>query len=142
MNNPISHGWKKEPLRNLAQVVSGGTPSRYVPEFWNQGTIPWISPTDISESSGRYLSEVREHISELGLASCSTKLLPSGSLLMTSRATLGEVRIAVGEVCTNQGFKYLIPDKGVDGHFLFYQIGLRIDTQATWHKFSSYGFQA
>jgi len=124
MTEPIPQGWKKEPLRNLAQIVSGGTPSRNVPEFWSPGTIPWVTPTDITESSGRYLLEVREHISELGLASCSAKVLPSGSLLMTSRATLGEVRIAVGEVCTNQGFKSLIPVKGVDGRFLFYQIGL------------------
>ena len=124
MNEPIPQGWKKEPLRNLSQVVSGGTPSRYAPEFWDRGTIPWVTPTDITGSNGRYLSETREHITELGLHSCSAKLLPSGSLLMTSRATLGEVRIAVGEVCTNQGFKSLIPFKGVDGRFLFYQIGL------------------
>jgi type I restriction enzyme, S subunit len=58
------------------------------------------------------------------LQSCSAKKLPSGTLLLTSRATLGEVRIALGEVCTNQGFKSLIPFKGIDGHFLYYQIGL------------------
>ena len=124
MSNPLPTGWKLEPLRRLAQVVSGGTPSRYVPEFWEGGSIPWVTPTDITSSNDRFLHETREHITALGLQSCSAKKLPPGTLLMTSRATLGEVRIALGEVCTNQGFKSLIPFKGVDGHFLYYQIGL------------------
>lgn len=124
MSEPLPTGWKLEPLNRLAQVVSGGTPSRYVPEFWEGGSIPWVTPTDITGSSGRFLSESREHITELGLQSCSAKKLPPGTLLMTSRATLGEARIALGEVCTNQGFKSLIPFKGVDGRFLYYQIAL------------------
>lgn len=124
MSELLPQGWKLQPLRNLAQIVSGGTPSRYAPEFWDKGMIPWATPTDITGSSGRYLTETREHITERGLRSCSARLLPPGSLLMTSRATLGEVRIAASEVCTNQGFKSLIPFKGVDRHFLFYQIRL------------------
>jgi len=124
MSDPLPTGWKLEPLRRLAQVVSGGTPSRYVPEFWEGGNIPWATPTDITSTNGRFLHETREHITELGLRSCSAKKMPPGTLLMTSRATLGEVRIALGEVCTNQGFKSLIPFKGIDGHFLYYQIGL------------------
>ncbi len=124
MSKPLPIGWRLEPLRRLAQVVSGGTPSRYVPEFWEGGSIPWVTPTDITSSNDRFLHETREHITELGLQSCSAKKLPPGTLLMTSRATLGEVRIALGEVCTNQGFKSLIPLKGIDGQFLFYQVGL------------------
>jgi len=120
----IPAGWKSEPLGRLAEVVSGGTPSRYAPEFWSNGTIPWVTPTDITGSCGRFLTESRERITELGLQSSSAKKLPPGTLLMTSRATLGEVRIAHVEVCTNQGFKSLVPRKGVDGHFLYYQIGL------------------
>jgi type I restriction enzyme S subunit len=122
MSDSLPKGWTSEPLRNVAQVVSGGTPSRYVPEFWENGEIPWVTPTDITGSCGRFLFEAREHISERGLKSCSAKLLPTGTLLMTSRATLGEVRIAACEVCTNQGFKSLIPFRGVDNRFLFYQI--------------------
>lgn len=124
MSSSLPIGWKLEPLGQLAQVVSGGTPSRHVPEFWRDGTIPWVTPTDITNTGGRYLSESCEGITELGLQSCSAKKLPPGALLMTSRATLGEVRIALREVCTNQGFKSLIPFKGVNGHFLYYQIGL------------------
>ena len=122
MSEELPEGWKSEPLRNIAQVVSGGTPSRYVPEFWENGKIPWITPTDITGSNGRHLSDSREHITERGLQSCSARLLPAGTLLMTSRATLGEVKIAADEVCTNQGFKSLVPFNGVDNKFLFYQI--------------------
>ena len=124
MSSSLPIGWKLEPLGQLAQVVSGGTPSRHVPEFWRDGTIPWVTPTDITNTGGRHLSESCEGITELGLQSCSAKKLPPGTLLMTSRATLGEVRIALREVCTNQGFKSIIPFKGVNGHFLYYQIGL------------------
>jgi type I restriction enzyme S subunit len=124
MNDFVPPGWKREPLENLAQVVSGGTPSRHVAAFWEGGTIPWVTPTDIANTSGRYLSETRETITELGLQSCSATLLPEGSLLMTSRATLGEVRISTRNLCTNQGFKSLIPFKSVNNEFLYYQVAL------------------
>jgi type I restriction enzyme S subunit len=124
MSDAIPHDWRVEPLGKIAQVVSGGTPSRFEPEFWQDGTIPWITPTDITRTTGRYLSESNEHITELGLRSCGTKLLPSGTLLMTSRATLGELRISTTAVCTNQGFKSLVPVKGIDAHFLYYQLDL------------------
>ena len=122
MSSRLPVGWHFEPIHRVARVVSGGTPSRYVPEFWKGGTVPWVTPTDITGTTGRYLSETREQITERGLRSCSTTLLPPGSLLMTSRATLGEIRIATREVCTNQGFKSLVPNDGTDGDFLYYQM--------------------
>jgi len=115
-------GWPSKPLRDLAQIVSGGTPSRYVGEFWEDGTIPWVTPTDLTNTPGRFLSDTREKITHRGLASCSAMLLPVGTLLMTSRATLGEIRIAEREVCTNQGFKSLVPLHGTHGPFLYYQM--------------------
>jgi type I restriction enzyme, S subunit len=115
-------GWPAKPLRELAQVVSGGTPSRYVGEFWEDGTIPWVTPTDLTNTPGRLLSDTREKITYQGLASCSATLLPAGTLLMTSRATLGEIRVAEREVCTNQGFKSLVPLPGTNGLFLYYQM--------------------
>lgn len=115
-------GWRLEHLRDIARVVSGGTPSRYIHEFWLNGTIPWVTPTDLTATPGRFLSETCERITERGLQSCSATLLPIGTLLMTSRATLGEIRIATEEVCTNQGFKSLVPTNGTNGEFLFYQM--------------------
>jgi type I restriction enzyme S subunit len=124
MPEQLPDGWRYEPLRNLAEVVSGGTPSRFVPEFWEGGTIPWVTPTDLAGAVGRFLVDTKETITERGLRSSNARLLPRGTLLMTSRATLGAIRISVDEVCTNQGFKSLIPAKGVDGQFLFYQMSL------------------
>lgn len=115
-------GWRFRPLRELAQVVSGGTPSRYVDEFWEDGTIPWVTPTDLTKTVGRVLFDTREKITHRGLASCSATLLPAGTLLMTSRATLGEIRIAEREACTNQGFKSLVPLPATHGPFLYYQM--------------------
>lgn len=122
MSSGLPDGWRLQPLREVARVISGGTPSRYVHEFWREGTVPWVTPTDITGTTGRYLSETREQITESGLRSCSAMLLPPGSLLMTSRATIGEIRIAAREVCTNQGFKSLVPTNGTDGDFLYYQM--------------------
>ena len=124
MSDVIPLGWRLERLGSIAQVVSGSTPSRFAPEFWQGGAIPWVTPTDITRTAGRYLSESNEHITELGLQSCGTKLLPSGALLMTSRATLGELRIATTSVCTNQGFKSLVLSKEIDTHYLYYQLDL------------------
>lgn len=122
MSESLPIGWKMEPLRNLSQVVSGGTPSRYEPKFWRNGEIPWVTPSDITKTAGRFLENAQEKISEIGLRSCSARRLPSGALLMTSRATLGEIRISTREVSTNQGFKSLVPLNGVDGLFLYYQV--------------------
>jgi type I restriction enzyme, S subunit len=122
MPERVPNGWRVEPLCSLARVVSGGTPSRHVPEFWQGGAILWVTPTDLTSTPSRFLSDTRERITERGLNSCSAALLPPGTLLMSSRATLGELRIAAREVCTNQGFKSLVPLDGVDGRFLYYQM--------------------
>jgi type I restriction enzyme S subunit len=121
MSETSPEGWKFVPLSNLARVVSGGTPSRDVNSYWG-GDIPWVTPTDITRTNGRYLLETQENISRLGLSSSSATLLPPNAILMTSRATVGESRISVKEVCTNQGFKSLVPQKGVNGLFLYYQM--------------------
>lgn len=114
------NGWTWEPLNNLAHIVSGGTPSRNVEEFWGE-EINWVTPTDISKTIGNYINETKETISIQGLASCSASLVPKGTILLTSRATIGEAKIAAKEMSTNQGFKNLIPKDKVVGLFLFYQ---------------------
>jgi type I restriction enzyme, S subunit len=133
MSEPLPEGWSIKPLGELAQVVSGGTPSRNVADFWDGGEIPWVTPTDITATQGKYISESKDRITKLGLMGCSASLLPTGSVLMTSRATLGEAKIANMPACTNQGFKSLVAKPGVSNEFLYYQI------QRTKQQYARFG---
>jgi len=122
MNNPLPLGWSVAKLSEIADVVSGGTPSRDVAEFWTPADVNWVTPTDITKNSKRVLSESSEKISFKGLRNSSAKTLPVGTILMTSRATLGEMKVAEVECCTNQGFKSLIVKPNIDKWFIFYQM--------------------
>jgi type I restriction enzyme S subunit len=113
--------WKPMRLDELAEIVSGGTPRTTEPAYWNGG-IRWCTPTDITGSAGKYLGETERTISHLGLSSCGARLLPTGALLLCSRATIGELKIATEPVCTNQGFKSLVCLPGVSNEFLYYKL--------------------
>lgn len=122
MNNSLPLGWSVAKLSEIADVVSGGTPSRDVAEFWTPADVNWVTPTDITRNSKRVLSESSEKISFKGLRNSSAKTLPVGTILMTSRATLGEMKVSEVECCTNQGFKSLIVKPSTDKWFVFYQM--------------------
>jgi type I restriction enzyme, S subunit len=113
--------WITTPLERLADISSGGTPSRENDDFWN-GDIPWVTPSDITKCKTNYLYDTQDFITQKGLFSSSAKLLPAGTLLFTSRATIGEIKISTKQISTNQGFKNLVPKDCVDVNFLFYQI--------------------
>lgn len=108
-------------LGDLGEVVSGGTPSRTVPSFWN-GSIPWATPTDITRLQNKYISTTAEKITKNGLEGSSAHLLPAGSLLVTSRATLGEAAIATVPIATNQGFKSIVPNAETHRVFAYYLV--------------------
>jgi type I restriction enzyme, S subunit len=114
-----SDEWEEKRLGTLANVVGGGTPDTSNFSYWNPPTIAWVTPTDISACDGIFLSRTERCISEAGLRSSSATLLPPGTTLLTSQATVGECRICTGVVATNQGFASLVPLQ-VDGEFLFY----------------------
>jgi len=86
------------------QIVSGGTPSRDNPDFWTNGSINWATPTDITKNKGYFLDSTKEKINENGLKNSSAKIIPKGSVLLTSRATIGAVAINNVDLATNQGF--------------------------------------
>ena len=111
--------WKDYQLSDIAEIVGGGTPKTKVQEYWN-GEIPWLTPRDLSNFSGRYISNGDRNISESGLNSSSAKILPQGTVLLSSRAPVGYLAIALNEITTNQGFRSLIPNAKSDGLFLFY----------------------
>lgn len=111
--------WKKCKLSDLGLVVGGATPSTKDPDNYN-GEIPWITPKDLSAFSGRFISYGERNITKKGLESCSTQLLPKNSVLFSSRAPIGYIAISANEVCTNQGFKSIVPNKNTDYLFLYY----------------------
>ncbi|TDG15636.1 restriction endonuclease subunit S [Seongchinamella unica] len=118
---PGYHGeWKVKRLDQLAEIRSGGTPSTTVAHFWD-GDIPWCTPTDITSLGGRkYLSGTTRLITKLGLNSSSAEMIPARSIIMTSRATIGECAINQIAVSTNQGFKNFVPNETTDVEFLYY----------------------
>jgi len=112
--------WKKVKLGEVCEIVSGSTPKRNNVEYWEEGTIPWVTPKDLSKLNTRFLEDVPEYITELGYRSCSTTLLPKNSLLFSSRAPIGHIAINKEPVCTNQGFKSFVPKAILDVHYLYY----------------------
>ena len=112
--------WQIQTLEALAEIRSGGTPSTTRSEFWD-GAVLWCTPTDITALNGaKYLSDTTRKITELGLKSSSAEIIPANSIVMTSRATIGECAINQVEVSTNQGFKNFVPFENVDVEFLYY----------------------
>ena len=112
--------WKEYKLEELGTIVGGATPSTKEPYNYD-GSISWITPKDLSNHCGRYISHGERMITPEGYNSCSCKMLPKGSVLFSSRAPIGYVAIAANELCTNQGFKSIIPDERlVDVTFLYY----------------------
>ena len=111
--------WIRVKISDLGQVVGGATPSTNNDEYYN-GDIIWITPKDLSNFSGRYILKGERNITRAGMESCSTQMLPKGSILFSSRAPIGYVAIAAREMCTNQGFKSVIPNETVDYLFLYY----------------------
>ncbi len=112
--------WVEKKISDIGTVVGGATPSTKKPENYEDGKIAWITPKDLSTFSGRYIERGERNITEIGLKSCSTQLLPPNTVLFSSRAPIGYVAIAANEVCTNQGFKSVIPHENTDPLFLFY----------------------
>lgn len=112
--------WKECTIADLGEVVGGATPSTKKPENYENGDISWITPKDLSTFRGRYILCGERNITEIGLNSFSTRLLPPNTVLFSSRAPIGYVAIAAKEMCTNQGFKSVIPNTDTDFMFLYY----------------------
>jgi type I restriction enzyme S subunit len=113
--------WKWVEIKTIGEVVSGGTPSTKEGSYWG-GDISWISPSDLTDYTNKTISRGAKSITEKGLKHSSAKLMPSGSVHFSSRAPIGYVAISSQPMCTNQGFKSIVPSQGVFNEYLYYYL--------------------
>lgn len=113
----FSGEWKEVRLGEIALVIGGGTPNTDISDYWN-GNIPWFTPSEIGEN--KYVNISERTISEKGLNDSSAKLLPKGTILFTSRATIGAKAILTTEATTNQGFQSFVVNDGNNNEFIYY----------------------
>lgn len=120
-------GWEKFELQEIGKIVGGGTPSTKDEKFWN-GTIPWLTPYDLSKSSSKYVSNGERYISNEGLNKSGARLLPKNTVLFTSRAPIGYKAIAQNGICTNQGFQSIIVNPEIaDFNFIYYLLEINLE---------------
>lgn len=120
-NNGLPKHWEVKKLGEVGQIISGGTPSTSEESYWN-GNIAWISPSDLSGYTDKYISKGKKSITESGLKNSSARLISKGSVLFSSRAPIGYTVIAANDVCTNQGFKSVIPNKILSSDYLYHYL--------------------
>ena len=112
--------WKEGAISDLGTVVGGSTPSKSKPEYYTDNGIAWITPKDLSVDKSKFISHGADDITELGLRNSSATIMPAGTVLFSSRAPIGYIAIADGEVTTNQGFKSVVPNSNVGTAFVYY----------------------
>ena len=115
----FSREWRETSIEEMGKVVSGGTPDTNNKDYWDGG-IQWLTPTDVTALRSRFVNKTTRTISESGVKNSSAAILPKGSLMVCTRATIGALAISTTETCTNQGFKNIIPSKGFEVEFIYY----------------------
>ena len=124
-NLAVSHG---ADLPSIADTIylGGGTPSKSEPDYWTDGTIDWFTPSDLTKSKTLFMDRSGDRITPFGLAKSSAKLFPADSIMMTSRATIGEISICTGAACTNQGFITCLPNDAAPRSYLYFWLSQNV----------------
>ena len=112
--------WAIGTISDLGAVVGGSTPSKAKPEYYTETGIAWITPKDLSVNKLKFISHGENDITELGLKNSSATIMPEGTVLFSSRAPIGYIAVAAGEVTTNQGFKSIVPKPEIGTAFVYY----------------------
>ena len=113
--------WEVVRLGEVGDIVGGGTPDTTNSAFWN-GEILWLTPTEIKQ---KYIFDSERKITQKGLSNSSAKLLPKNTILITTRATIGDIGIATQQLSTNQGFQSFIGGEKVNFEFMYYLLGAK-----------------
>ena len=121
MSKQLPRGWNEVKLKDIGEILGGGTPSTANKEYWN-GDILWLTPTEVTALKTKYLYDTERKITELGLKNSSAKMIKPNSLIICTRATIGDCCINKKEISTNQGFKSITPNNNYDVVFLYYLI--------------------
>ena len=121
----MNMNWNEFAISAIGDVIGGGTPSTKHNEYYGD-EIAWITPKDLSNFNGRYISRGERSISQKGYDNSSAQMMPAGTVLFSSRAPIGYIAIAKNELCTNQGFKSVVPHSEIcDSEFLYYLLCYR-----------------
>lgn len=102
----LPEAWKAKRLKYVFKVQNGATPKSGVEEYWD-GDIPWVTPDDLGSLDGIYIKETFRRITVSGYESCGTVTVPAGSIILSTRAPIGNLGVATGDLCTNQGCRGL-----------------------------------
>jgi type I restriction enzyme S subunit len=120
MVDGLPEGWEETVIDQAFKVLGGGTPSKEINDYWQDGMINWYTPTDLTKAQAMFADASISKITETGLVNSSAKMFPPNSVMMTSRATIGAIAINTTEACTNQGFITCLPNMRVPLFFLFH----------------------
>lgn len=112
--------WQKGTVSDFGEVIGGATPSKDVDEYFCSDGIVWLTPKDLTATGKKFIYKGETDITDEAYRSCSTKIMPAGSVLLTSRAPVGCVAIAMTGLCTNQGFKSIVPYDEIGTAFVYY----------------------
>ncbi len=127
IQNDLPAGWTKVLISEVCDTIGGGTPSTKVSDYYDNGNIPWVTPTDITRNNGWILLDTEKKITQKGLENSSAKILPAETILMTSRASIGYFGMYDFPVSTNQGFISCVPYKKEFKYYLLFNLMNRVD---------------
>ena len=121
----IPSDWEVKTISQVGKIIGGGTPSTFNSAYWN-GSVQWFTPAELSKA-GKYVSKSERTITKLGVENCSAKILPAGTILLTTRASIGTSAILKAPACTNQGFQSLVVNSENSNEFLYYLLSTKVD---------------
>ena len=118
----VPEHWDTFPLKRHYRVVNGGTPSSTEEDYWD-GNVNWITPDDLGKNRSKHIEDSRRTLSTEGLMNCGAQLVPTNSIVLSTRAPIGHVAVIGKESCTNQGCRALVPDeKHAFSDYLYYAL--------------------
>jgi type I restriction enzyme S subunit len=124
---PIPKGWEVGTLSDLGEVIGGGTPSTKREDYYTDNGISWITPKDLSVNKSLFIYKGAIDITEEGLKYSSSKLVPEGTILFSSRAPIGYIAVAGCEMATNQGFKSIVPQQKYGSAYVYQELKSKTD---------------